>query len=109
MEKTVENLLKEYNQEHVIKYMKSLNDKDREKIEKQIEGINFKELKCFYDRVQTKREKKGYEIKPLDVVDKSKITEKEQKEYTEIGEKVLENNEFAVITMAGGQGTRLRT
>ena len=38
---------------------------------------------------------------------KEKVSDSERENYYEIGKKVIENNEYAVVTVAGGQGTRL--
>ena len=37
------------------------------------------------------------------------MNKEEENEYKNLGEEVLKNNKYAVVTMAGGQGTRLRT
>lgn len=46
-------------------------------------------------------------ILPLKGTDKDSLPEKEKKKYIKTGEKIFKKGEFAVITMAGGQGTRL--
>ena len=38
---------------------------------------------------------------------KSSFTDDEISLYTKAGEDILRNNQFAVVTMAGGQGSRL--
>lgn len=46
-------------------------------------------------------------ITPIDYVDKKKLNEEEKLHFEKIGEEIIKNNEYAVVTMAGGQGTRL--
>ena len=46
-------------------------------------------------------------IEPINYVDKSKMSEEERQELKKIGEEIIKNNQYAVVTMAGGQGTRL--
>lgn len=46
-------------------------------------------------------------IEPINYVDKSKMSEQEKQELKKIGEEIIKNNKYAVVTMAGGQGTRL--
>lgn len=48
MNKKVIKTLKKYNQEHVIKFMSTLNNEEIKKIENQILKINFKKLKKLY-------------------------------------------------------------
>ena len=43
----------------------------------------------------------------MEYLDKSKLSNEELEKYKKIGEEVIKKNEFAVVTMAGGQGTRL--
>lgn len=101
--------LEKYNQYHVVKHIKDLEEKDRIKIIKQIEEIDFEEMTRLYNKTQTKREKTDAQISPLQTIIEKEINEEKRSEYIHIGENVLKQNKFAVVTMAGGQGTRLRT
>ena len=73
---------------------------------KEIKGINFELVTSLYD--STKKEKKNTkdEITPIDYLDKFKLGDK-YKYYENIGKKAIKEGELAVVTMAGGQGTRL--
>lgn len=97
--------LKKYNQEHILKY--DLNNKQQEELEKQIENIDFEQLKSLYE--STKKEKciEEKKIEHIPYTDKTKLTKEEQLSLFEIGEQVIKQGHYAVITMAGGQGTRL--
>lgn len=97
--------LKKYNQEHILKY--NLNDHQQEELEKQIENIDFEQLKSLYE--STKKEKciEEKKIEHIPYTDKTKLTKEEQLSLFEIGEQVIKQGHYAVITMAGGQGTRL--
>lgn len=46
-------------------------------------------------------------IEPIDYTDKSKLSKEEYEKYKAIGEKKIKEGKLAVVTMAGGQGTRL--
>lgn len=35
------------------------------------------------------------------------MSDEDQEKYTKLGEDIIKNNQYAVVTMAGGQGTRL--
>lgn len=102
-------ILNKYNQEHIIKWIDSLEDeKTKQKIIEQVLNIDFEELQSLYIKTKKGREKKQYEIKPIVAISPDKITEKQRKEYKLLGENILKNSKFAVVTLAGGQGTRLR-
>ena len=61
----------------------------------------------LYEKVIVPPDLEDVVIEPIDYVDKSKLTATETKEYEEKGINAIKDNKFAVVTMAGGQGTRL--
>lgn len=108
MEDKAKEILEKYNQTHIIKWLEQVDKKTKEDIIDQVFDIDFEELKNLYENAKRKREKKEYEIEPIRAIDVKKISQTDKKEYIKIGDSVLEGNRFAVVTMAGGQGTRLR-
>ena len=108
MEKKAREILEKYNQTHIIKWLEKVDEITRKEIINQIKDIDFEELKNLYQKAKSVREKKDYKIEPIKAIDVKKISDIDRSELLKIGDNVLENNEFAVITMAGGQGTRLR-
>lgn len=107
-EQTIE-ILEKYNQHHIVEHMKKLDNDNKIKLEKQIQDINFKEVEDLYNKTKSNIEKKNSEIKPIKTLTADTMNQAEKNEYIKEGEKVLKENKFAVVTMAGGQGTRLRT
>ena len=102
-------LLKEYNQEHILNYLDMLDEEKKNNLKNQIEKLDFEQLKNLYEISNRDNDKaiKGVIIEHIPFVDKHKI-EKDRKEFlTKTGEDVIKNNKYAVVTMAGGQGTRL--
>lgn len=97
--------LKRYNQEHILKY--DLNNKQQEELEKQIENIDFEQLKSLYESTKEEKCIEEKKIEHIPYTDKTKLTKEEQLSLFEIGEQVIKQGHYAVITMAGGQGTRL--
>lgn len=61
----------------------------------------------LYNAMKTENDKQQDSIEPIQYFDKSKLEKSDIDKYTKIGEDVIRNNQYAVVTMAGGQGTRL--
>ena len=100
------NILKKYNQEHIIKY---LNDRNREELINQVLDIDFEEVLELYNQTKENNQIDVSGIEPVTAINPKKMTEKEINEYRSIGENTIKSGEFAISIMAGGQGTRLRT
>ena len=102
-------ILKANNQEHLLNYLKMANENGKKELIKEIENINFDELKELY-KISKKDKEKALEsqlIEHIKFVDKYKMNEDDFNKYKVAGEKIIKNGEYAVVTMAGGQGTRL--
>ena len=102
-------ILKANNQEHLLNYLKMANENGKKELIKEIENINFDELKELY-KISKKDKEKALEsqlIEHIKFVDKYKMNEDDFNKYKEAGEKIIKNGEYAVVTMAVGQGTRL--
>jgi len=100
-------ILKKYNQGHIIKLLEKLSDEQQEELIKQIHEINFEQIIELYNNTKKEIEFKESKIEPLNYLDKAKLTENQAKEFDELGEEIIKRGEYAVVTMAGGQGTRL--
>ena len=101
------DILRVYNQEHIIKLLKKLNAEEKEELLEQINKIDFQQMKELYDNTKKTIELKENKIEPLKYCDKSKLSKNEKEELDNLGERVIRNGQYAVVTMAGGQGTRL--
>lgn len=101
------DLLKIYNQEHIIKLLEKLDEDKKQALIEQISKIDFHQLKELYDNTKKEIEIRENKIEPLPYLDKKKLSEEQKEEFQRLGEVVLEKGEYAVVTMAGGQGTRL--
>lgn len=107
MENRINSILKENNQEHIIKMLEKMDSEHRKNLENQILEINLKEVNNLYKELKNGYKEEINSIEPLSYVEKCKLTEEEKNDYENIGIEIIKNNKFAVITMAGGQGTRL--
>ena len=101
-------ILEKNNQHHNVEHMKKLDNNNKAKIMKQIEDINFEEMANLYNKTKTNREKRNSDIKPIKTLIADNIEQAKKREYIEAGEEILKEGKLAVVTMAGGQGTRLR-
>ena len=102
-------LLKLYNQEHIITLLNRLEGKEKEELIEQINKIDFHQLKELYENTKKPIKIKENKIENITYIDKEKLSEEQKKEFDKLGEEAVRNGEYAVVTMAGGQGSRLRT
>ena len=102
-----EERLKKYNQEQIIEDLEKLDKKKQENIIKQINEINFDEVNKLYNLTKQNHTINDSKIEPIGYVDLEKLENKQKQEAEKIGEEIIRNNQYAVVTMAGGQGTRL--
>lgn len=100
-------ILKEYNQEHLLNFYDELDDDEKKFLVDQILRIDFKQIFDLYEASKTDEVIPCNLIEPLPYFDKEKLTLDEINMYSKIGASYIEKGEFAVVTMAGGQGTRL--
>ena len=107
----IKNKLRNYNQEHVLKWWEQLGDIQRKELLQDIESIDFelmgklvnqyigrKEISISFDDI------KSPEIIKIPGAESEILR---QKEAREIGEQCIRNGKAACFVVAGGQGTRL--
>ena len=101
------NILEKYNQEHIIKLLEELGEKEQKELIDQIERIDFQQISELYKNKKKEIRFKESKIEPLKYVDKAKLTTEQKEELDKLGGEIIKSGEYAVVTMAGGQGTRL--
>ena len=62
----------------------------------------------LYDNNKKDIEIKENKIENISYLDQAKLSKEQREEFDSLGEIAIRNQEYAVVTMAGGQGTRLR-
>lgn len=110
MNERLENIkktLKKYNQEHLLVCYEKMNDAQKEELLNQIEGIDFDLMKELYQVATKPVSLETLTIEPVNSVSKDRLTAKERELYEKKGIEAIKYNKFAIVTMAGGQGTRL--
>ena len=100
-------LLKEYNQEHIINLLNKLEEPKKQELLEQINKIDFHQIMELYDNTKKEIEIKENVIESIPYYDKEKLTKEQKNEFDTIGEEIIKSGKYAVVTMAGGQGTRL--
>lgn len=103
----VSDILEKYNQKHLIQFYDELDDNQKKALLNQILSINFQEIFDLYDASMLPENFSLNDLSPLKHIEKSNFPEEEIRFYSNIGENLIKQNSFAVVTMAGGQGTRL--
>ena len=102
-------VLEKYNQNHVISFIDNANDSTRLKLINQVLKIDFDQLKELYEKTFEEIYVDLEELQPIEGVNPISLEKNDLDRYNKLGIDVIKNNKFAVATMAGGQGTRLRT
>ena len=105
--KIAKEILKRYNQEHLLYFYNELSEEEKGKLINQILNINFEKIINLYNNSKKNEDISKFNISPLPHIEKDKLTQKELLYYKKIGETIIKANQVAVVTMAGGQGTRL--
>lgn len=111
MEKNIETeiitKLKEYNQEHLINIIQNFSKEEKEKIYTQISKIDFQKINDLYNELTVQEKVTGDDIEEIVALNKDKLSKEELEKYDMLGTKAIQSNEYALVTMSGGQGTRL--
>ena len=102
----IKDILKKYNQEHLLNHYNELDKKKKEILLDQIRDIDFELVKKLYDSTREQKSNTNDKITPIDYLDKYKLND-QYKYYENIGKKAIKEGKLAAVTMAGGQGTRL--
>ena len=101
------DLLKKYNQEHILKLFEKLDEEKQNKLIEQIQRLNLDQITELYNDTKKTIEFKESKIEPLKYLDKAKLTDEQKNTFDKLGEETIKSGKYAVVTMAGGQGTRL--
>lgn len=104
---TIKSILKKYNQEHLINFIGELTEKQKSDLMNQILNIDFDELLGLYDDFNNSEPNLTEDIEPIKYVVKDSIPSNKIKQYYNTGIKAIKSGKVGVITLAGGQGSRL--
>ena len=105
-EKAIE-ILKRFKQDHVVNWMKKLTEDEKDRLIEQVLSLNIEQVIDLYNNLSKTFETGDKKIEKISAIDMNKLEDEEFIRYKKIGEDIIRNGEYAVVTMAGGQGTRL--
>lgn len=97
-------LVRKYNQEHILKYYDELDVQGKEKLLQQISNLDWSLLNLLKDRKSTE-DSRGY-FEPLGALEVDEI-EVNKAHFEKIGIDALKAGKVGAVLLAGGQGTRL--
>jgi UDP-N-acetylglucosamine/UDP-N-acetylgalactosamine diphosphorylase len=109
---SLQNILKQHKQEHILRFIDELGPGERSEFLQQLKGIDFDELDNLIEEYvkQTPEIKIPADLEPAPFFSlKPKDAEQEELYAKAVakGKKLLQHGKVAALTVAGGQGTRL--
>ncbi|MCL2341676.1 MAG: hypothetical protein FWC53_01025 [Firmicutes bacterium] len=105
---SVKKILEKYEQEYLLSFYNELENVQKEMLLHQILNINFEQITNLYKNSYIEDDLSSGVVTPLPYIDKSKLSSIEIADYEQIGINAIKSGKFAVITLSGGSGTRLR-
>ncbi len=101
------SILIKYKQEHILYFYNELSEEQREILINQILSTDFSKILTLYKNSMIDEKIDINNISPLLHFEKAQFSDERINNYISIGENIVKSGSFAVVTMAGGQGTRL--
>lgn len=103
----IQEILKKYNQAHLLDFYDELDEIQKESLLSQLSCIDFEKVDNLYKSLKTISIPVDEQLEPLDYFIKKDLSVKERRQLENQGTAFLKLGHYAVLTMAGGQGTRL--
>ncbi|MDR0287156.1 MAG: UTP--glucose-1-phosphate uridylyltransferase [Clostridiales bacterium] len=103
----IKAILSEYGQEHLLDFYSELSLGQQENLLTQIESVNFELMQELYLKTVKRAGVEESGITPITITNSLELSGHLIAEYKTLGSNLMKEGKFAVVTMAGGQGTRL--
>lgn len=106
-ESEAKELLAKYGQEHIFLQYEKLDNNNKEKLLNQISSLDFDEINRLYEQTKAEVSTGNDKIEPMPFVAADGLTDENREHYIKVGEEIIKKGKYAVVMVAGGQGTRL--
>ncbi len=103
----LENKAKSSNQMQIVAAYNRADDETKKELLNQVERIDFSQVADLYETTKHEVNFNNDVIEAIPYIDKDKLTDEEYNKYLKLGEDEIKAGRYSVVTMAGGQGTRL--
>ena len=103
----LENKAKLSNQMQIVAAYNRADDETKKELLNQVERIDFSQVADLYETTKHEVNFNNDVIEAIPYIDKDKLTDEEYNKYLKLGEDEIKAGRYSVVTMAGGQGTRL--
>lgn len=103
--------LRQFGQEHALRWLDALDDEGREKLLRQLASLDFnrlREFKALIDAPPTDISFDDVAPGPIVGLPLRESQKAAEEQVVQLGREAIEADRVAVVTVAGGQGTRLR-
>lgn len=101
------NILQKNNQEHLLNFYDELDESQKAYLINQILSIDFAQLNNLFENSKKDDSIEESRISPVSYFSKDNLPKDKVSLYYDIGEQYIKNGELAVLTLAGGKGSRL--
>ncbi len=99
----IKTLLKEHQQEHLLKYYDELSEEEKQNLLSQIAGLDFSVVEL--GKAGKNEEKRGT-FSPISTMQLPEIRQREE-EFRQLGLEAIRAGKVGAVMLAGGMGTRL--
>ena len=100
-------ILKQYHQEHLWNFWEELTEEEKHSLVSQILSIDFAQILQLYNHSKIDEIISPHDLSALPYTDKEELSSSEINSFEKIGNAAISKGKVAMVTLAGGQGTRL--